>query len=279
VTRLPSDQPDVEEIELSLLLEAVQRRYGHELRHWDAARVRDRVTNLVAEGQFSSISALQAMVLREESWLERLMSGIWSQPGRGMFADPPFWRALRWKILPVLRTWPTIRAWVAGCATGGDAWSLGVLFEEEGLGRRAVVHATDLDDAMLRVARESAAGPENVASWEANYRLSGGLRSLGSYFDEEGGISTLRPEVRDRIAYSRHVPGIEPSFNEFQLILFRNPFVWADSGARQRVGALLRESQVTFGFLCLDEPETLQCLPRGVWSLVDRKLAIARRVA
>ncbi|MBA2319933.1 MAG: hypothetical protein H0V89_02150 [Deltaproteobacteria bacterium] len=207
------------------------------------------------------------------------MAGIWSQPGRGMFADAPFWRALRWKIIPVLRTWPTVRAWVCGCGTGADAWALSVLFEEEGLARRAVVHATDLDESMLRHAREGIATKEEVGAWEANYRLSGGLGTLASFFQEGDGGMSMVDKVRDRIAYSRHVPGIEPSFNEFQLILFRNPFVWADSGARDRVGALLRESQVTFGFLCLDEIETLQCLPRGVWSIFDRKLAIARRVA
>ena len=267
--------PDVDDIELSLLLEGVQRRYGHELRHWDPTLVRARVGHLIETGGFSSISALQERVLRDDQWFEKLIDGIWSQPGRGMFGDPAFWRTLRWKIIPMLRTWPTVRAWVAGCATGADAWSLAVLFEEEGLSRRGVIHATDLDESLLKTARAGQATGEQVASWETNHRMSGGLGSLGAFF--EGG--ELAARARDRIAYSRHVPGIEPSFNEFQLILFRNPFVWTDGAARQRVGALLRDSQVTFGFLCLDDAETLNRLPHGVWEIIDRKLAIARRVA
>jgi chemotaxis protein methyltransferase CheR len=278
--------PVVEEIELAVLLEAVNRRYGHELREWEAARVRNRVRQLVADGHFSSISAFQERILRDDTWLDKLMTGLWSRPNRGMFADPAFWRTVRWKIVPLLRTWPTVRAWVGGCATGEDAWSLSVLLEEEGLGPRATVHATDLDEATVVRAREHMATPAELTAWEANYRLAGGLGSLASFFArapaEAGAPPTgaaLRRPVCDRIAWSRHVPGIEPSFNEFHLILFRNPFVWTDRRARERVGTLLRDSQVMFGFLCLDDAETLRAMPRGTWDLLDRELAIARRIA
>jgi chemotaxis protein methyltransferase CheR len=268
----------LDEIELDLLLEAVNRRYGYRLRDWEPGRVASRVAELVEEGRFSSISAFQEQILRDEKWMHRLIHGLWSQPDRGMFADPAFWRTLRWKIIPMLRTWPTIRAWVAGCGTGGEAWSLAVLFEEEGLGKRAVTHATDLDEPALTAARAGTASPAQLEAWEANYRLAGGLGNLTAWFDVDGPTASLRAPVRERVAFSRHVPAIEPSFNEFHLILFRNPFVWTSPTAREQVGALLRESQVTFGFLCLDDADTLQCLPRGVWSVVDRKLAIARRV-
>jgi chemotaxis protein methyltransferase CheR len=272
-------EPDIEEIELALLLDGVERRYGHRLRDWDATAVRTRVEEMVAEGGFASISAFQEQLLREDAWLARMMSGLWSRPNRGMFADAAFWRAIRWKIVPVLRTWPSIRVWVAGCATGEDAWSLAVMLEEESLGNRTVIHATDLDEAVLDEAREGWTSTEALRAWETSYRMAGGPRGLAGAFEEDGERARLKAPYRERIAWSRHVPGIEPSFNEFHLILFRNPFVWADSRARERVGALLRESQVVFGFLCLDRPETLQCLPRETWSFVDRELAIARRVA
>ncbi len=273
-----SEEPAIEDIEVALLLEAVQRRYGHELRNWEAGRIRKRVQQVVSEGEFSSISALQEKILRDEVWLGRLMAGLWSQPNRGMFADPAFWRALRWKVIPFLRTWPTVRCWVAGCATGEDAWSLAVLLDEEGLGNRAVIHATDLDEAMMTGARAGTATPTQLSAWEANYRRSGGLGSLGQYFQEVEGVRTLRPPVSERIAYSRHVPAIEPSFNEFHLILFRNPFVWTERTAAQRVGTLLRDSQVRFGFLCVYDAATMRFLPRATWDLIDPDVAIARRI-
>jgi chemotaxis protein methyltransferase CheR len=269
----------IEDIELALLLEGVQRRYGLELREWEPTRVRNRVRQMVVEGEFSSISGFQEKLLRDDAWLDRLMTGLWSRPNRGMFADPAFWRTVRWKLIPLLRTWPTVRAWVAGCATGEEAWSLAVLFDEEGLGTRAVIHATDLNEATLDKARTTRATAAQIATWEGNYRLAGGLRSLAQCFDMADGAGTLKPALADRIAYSRHVPGIEPSFNEFHLILFRNPFVWTDRRARDRVGTLLRDSQVTFGFLCLDEADSMRCLPKGSFDLLDRDLAIARRVA
>jgi chemotaxis protein methyltransferase CheR len=269
----------VEDIELSLLLEGVQRRYGYELREWEPTRVAERVRQMTIEGGFTSISAFQETLLRDPVWLDRLMTGLWSRPNRGMFADPPFWRAVRWKLVPLLRTWPSVRVWVAGCATGEDAWSLAVLLDEEGLGTRAVIHATDINDLVLDVARTATASPAQLSAWEGNHRRAGGLQGLAECFERVDGKCTLKKRYRERIAWSRHVPGVEPSFNEFHLILFRNPFVWTERRARDRVGALLRDSQVTFGFLCLDSIESMRCLPKGSFDVLDRDLAIARRVA
>ena len=111
---------ELEAIELRLLLEGVFLRYGFDFRNYSLASLKRRVWNVIRAERLTTISALQERVLHDPGCMERLHLGL-SVNVSSMFRDPGFFHALRTKILPMLRTYPFIRVWNAGCSTGEEA--------------------------------------------------------------------------------------------------------------------------------------------------------------
>lgn len=204
------------------------------------------------------------------------VGGPKSRKRRGMFAEPLFWRTLRRQVLPALRSWPIVRVWVAGCASGEEVWSLAVMLDEEGLGGRARLLATDADEAVLEQARAGVVARADLAEWTRDHRLSGG-DGLERYFEVHEDRARLHPALLRHVGWGRHVPGVDAAFNEFSLIVFRHPWATSGEAARRKVVALLRESQARFGYLCVEDASTLRWL-HG-WEPVDRAFGIVRRVA
>ena len=142
-----------EDLELRLLLEAVFQYYGYDFREYARSSLKRRIWRRVTEEGLQTISGLQERVLHDPNCLDRLLLDL-SISVTSMFRDPTFYAALRTKIVPLLRTYPFIRVWNAGCATGEETYSLAILLNEEGLGDRTRIYATDINDVVLQSARE-----------------------------------------------------------------------------------------------------------------------------
>ena len=173
-----SAEPEsVEALELELLLEAIYRHYGYDFRGYARTSIRRRVAKLMRDEQLSTISGLQERVLHDASAWERFLQGI-SVSVSAMFRDPGFFLAFRRTAVPLLRTYPFIRIWQAGCSLGEEAYSLAILLEEEGLYDRSLIYATDINEATLRQAREAIFPADLLQKYTQNYLVSGGHRSF-----------------------------------------------------------------------------------------------------
>lgn len=174
-----------------------------------------------------------------------------------MFRDPPFFRAFRQRVVPLLRTYPYPRLWVAGCSTGQEAYSLAILLREEGLYDRCRIYATDINEVVLEQARSGVLPLTSLEEYERNYRAAGGIRQLSDYYSVGESCAVLDPAVLDRVAVFRHDLARDASFNEFHVIFCRNVLMYFDEGLRYRVHELFRESLVRFGYLGLGQSESL----------------------
>jgi len=260
----PEARPDsesVETLELDLLLEAVFRMYGFDFRDYARTSMRRRIWNIMRQEEVRTISALQEKVLHDRSCWERFLNGI-SVNVSAMFRDPGFFLAFRQHAVPVLRTYPFIRIWQAGCSLGEEAYSLAILLEEEGLYDRSLIYATDINEGTLRQARDGIYPAELMQKYTQNYLHAGGQRSFSEYYTARYDFAILRPALQRNIVFSQHNLVSDAPFNEFNVILCRNVMIYFNRGLQERTHRLLLQSLGMFGILGLGSRESLRFMPQ-----------------
>ncbi len=276
---LRTDGGSVDDVEIDLLLEGVYRLSGFDFRNYARGSIRRRVQRRVAAEGVSTVSGLQEKVLHDRGCLSRLLVEL-SVNVTSMFRDPSFFAALRSKVVPLLRTYPFIRAWVAGCSTGEEAYSLAILLSEHGLYERVRIYATDISEEVLDRARGGAFALEKMKEYTGNYLAAGGTRPFSEYYAVEGSCARFDPSLGRNMVFAQHNLVSDRSFNEFNLILCRNVMIYFDKGLQEQVHGLLHDSLATFGVLGLGQKESVRFSSReGRYEVLDPVEKLYRRVA
>jgi chemotaxis protein methyltransferase CheR len=252
-----SEAVDLEKIELGCLLEALYRRYGFDFREYAPASLRRRVNRRVKLEDLPSISALQEQLLRDPDVMQRLLLDL-SVNVTAMFRDPTFHLALREKVLPLLRTYPFTRIWVAGCSTGEEVYSLAILLEEESLYDRSRIYATDINEDVLGRARLGVFPLAKMQDYTRNYIASGGKRSFSDYYTSAYDGAAFDRSLMRNVVFAQHNLASDRSFNEFHVILCRNVMIYFERALQQRVFELFDESLARLGILALGHKESLR---------------------
>ncbi|MDP2794554.1 MAG: protein-glutamate O-methyltransferase CheR [Sulfurisoma sp.] len=252
--------PDLDDIEASLLVEAIYRRWGYDFRGYAPASMKRRIRRIVEAERLPSVSALQERVLRDADCMGRFIAqatiGVTS-----MFRDPGFYRAFRALAVPLLKPRRPLRIWHAGCASGEEVYSLAILLHEEGLFDRARIYATDLNPAALDVARAGIYPLEKMKEYTENYQAAGGTAAFSEYYRAGHGHVVMRADLSKGVTWARHNLVTDASFNEFDLILCRNVLIYFNKPLQDRVHRLLYDSLAPGGLLVLGQQETLQLTP------------------
>lgn len=245
-----------EDIEIRLLLEAIYRKYHYDFRGYSMASIKRRL--LLAKQHFGcqSFSMLQDRILHDEAVLPALLKFLTVQVSE-MFRDPTYFRALREHVVPHLRTYPSLKVWVAGCSMGEELYSLAILFREEGLESRTLFYATDINPEALRKAEEGVYDLERIPAFTENHRRSGGKSSLSDYYTAAYGRAVFDKSLRARTVFSDHSLVSDAVFAEVHLISCRNVLIYFDRELQDRAVGLFRDSLVRKGFLGLGAKESL----------------------
>lgn len=246
----------VEEIEIHLFIEAMRLRYGYDFSQYARASLKRRVLGLRGVFGHEHVSQLLPRLLHDDSLLPQVIAHL-SVPVTEMFRDPAVFRVVRGRVVPLLRSYPTINVWQAGCATGEEVYSLAILLQEEGLYERARIYATDINDIALAKAEEGVFAEADIRHYAANHRNAGGTGSLLDYFHIRYGFAKVDDPLRRNIVFAHHNLVSDGVFCDFNLILCRNVLIYFDRGLQGRVLQLFRDSLVRGGFLCLGTKESL----------------------
>jgi len=268
---------DLEDVEIELLLEGVYRRYGYDFRDYALSSLRRRIRERVREERLTTVSGLKERVLHDPEAMERLAHGL-SINVSTMFRDPDLYRVFRSKVVPILRTYPFIRIWHAGCSTGEEVYSMAILLHEEGLYERARLYATDINETVLHKAKSGIFPLKAMKQYTADYQQAGGKAAFSEYYTAEYESAIFRPSLRDNIVFAQHNLATDGAFNEFHAILCRNVMIYFNKPLQARVHTLFLNSLVQFGFLCLGAKETLTYTPaEAAYDEVDGAQKIYRR--
>jgi chemotaxis protein methyltransferase CheR len=247
---------ELERIEILLLLEGVYLRYGYDFRNYSYYSLQRRIWHRVKAEKLTSISALQEKVLHDRRCMERLLSDL-SINVTEMFRDPNFFLTLRKKVVPLLRTYPVIRIWHAGCSTGEEVYSMAILLKEEGLLAKSRIYATDINKDVLQTARSRKFPLEKMRTYTTNYQKAGGKRDFSEYYSIEEDTAVFNSELTKNIVFAQHNLVTDASFNEFNVILCRNVLIYFNKSLQEQVHQLFFESLSTFGILGLGDRESI----------------------
>jgi chemotaxis protein methyltransferase CheR len=252
-----TDVRDLEEIEIALLLEAIFRRYGFDFREYAPASLRRRLWRRANAEGLPTLSALQDRVLHDPSCMERLLLDL-SINVTAMFRDPAFFVALREKVVPVLRTYPFTRIWVAGCSTGEEVYSLAIVLDEESLLERTRIYATDINEEVVQRARQGVISLDKMQEYTQNYLQGGGTRAFSEYYLASYDGAQIDRRLLENVVFAQHNLVSDRSFNEFHLIVCRNVMIYFDRALQDRVLRLFDDSLAKLGVLGLGHKETIR---------------------
>ena len=245
------------DLEIRLLLEALYQRYQYDFRDYATTSLRRRMAQALQHFGCTRIADLQHRLLREPGLFAQALQFLTIQVSE-MFRDPAYFAALREQVLPVLRTYPSIKLWVAGCSHGEEVWSLAILLHEEGLLDRALIYATDINPEALRAAELGVYPQDRIAAFSANYLAAGGRQSLSDYFASAYDGAVFDRRLRRAMVFSDHSLATDSVFSEVHLVSCRNVLIYFNRALQDRAVGLFHDSLVHRGFLGLGQRESLQ---------------------
>ena len=270
---------DLESIEIRMLLEAIYQHYGYDFRKYARGSLRRRLWRRVDAEGCKTISGLQERVLHNPVAMDSLLMDL-SVNVTAMFRDPTFYLALRQKVIPLLRTYPFIRIWNAGCSTGEEVYSIAIMLREEGLLDRSRIYATDINERVLERAHEGVLPLRRMQTFTQNYLRAGGTRAFSEYYKAEGDSARVDPTLLDNVVFAHHNLVSDGSFNEFHLIVCRNVMIYFDKELQDEVHELLHESLVNLGVLALGNKESIRFTTiESRYEELDAEEKIYRRVS
>jgi chemotaxis protein methyltransferase CheR len=260
------------------LLEAVYCRYGFDFRDYAYPSIRRRIDNVVRAERLASISELEQKLMDERACMERFLLAI-TVNVTSMFRDPDFYRSLRSRVAPLVKSLPFVRVWHAGCSTGEEVYSMAILLREEGLYDRCRIYATDMNEAVVAKARSGIYPLAYLRTYTGNYLAAGGRNAFSEYYTAMYGNVIFDERLKRNIVFAQHNLVTDASFNEFHLIVCRNVLIYFNERLSRRVHDLIYGSLAPMGFLALGSRETIQFTPRGdCYETIDASERIYRRV-
>jgi chemotaxis protein methyltransferase CheR len=245
------------DIEMGLLVDAIYLKYHFDFRGYAGASMRRRLKAAMARFSCDTVSQLQDRVLHDASFFPALLDYLTVQVSE-MFRDPSYFLALRKEVVPLLRTYPSLKIWVAGCSTGEEVYSLAILLREEGLLKRSLIYATDINPQALRRAEAGIYDLDRIASFTLNHQRAGGRSSLSDYYTAAYDRAVFDKSLREQVVFSDHSLATDSVFAEMQLVSCRNVLIYFDRKLQDRALGLFRDALCRKGFLGLGSKESLR---------------------
>ena len=251
-----TNPPDAFDIELKMLVEAVYLKYNYDFRDYTGASQKRRILVAMREMECDTVSSLQAKVMHEPDGFAQLLQYL-TIPVTEMFRDPEYWLAIREQVVPFLKTYPSLKIWVAGCSTGEEVYSLAILLQEEGLLERAIIYATDINPESLEAARRGVFNLERMRLYTENYQKAGGKRAFSDYYTAAYAGALFDRSLIENVTFADHSLATDSVFSETHVVSCRNVLIYFNRQLQDRVLGLFHESLCYRGFLGLGSKESI----------------------
>jgi chemotaxis protein methyltransferase CheR len=245
------------EIEISLLLEAIYQKYGHDFRQYSRAHITRRIANRMNMSGLKNVTEMQAKALHDQVFASQLLQDL-SITVTEMFRDPDFYKSLREKVIPLLKTYSFIRLWHAGCSSGEEVYSTAIILKEEGIYDRTTIYATDFNQQALDRAKEGIFSNAMIKEYTLNYQKSGGKESFSNYYTSHYDMVIMDKSLKKNIVWANHNLVTDSVFAEAHMVLCRNVLIYFDKDLQNKVQKLFFDSLANGGILCLGSKESLR---------------------
>ena len=239
------------------LLKTIHKKYGYDFSQYAEAHVIRRISNRLVLSSLENVDELKQKVLHDDTFASLLLQDL-SINVTEMFRDPDFYKAMRKKVIPILKTYPFIKIWHAGCSTGEEAYSMAIVLKEEGLYDRTTIYATDFNQNALDLAKEGIYSAKTIKDYTCNYQKAGGLDSFANYYSSKYDMVIMDKALKKNIVWANHNLVTDYVFSEVHLILCRNVLIYFKTELQNKVHRLFFDSLINGGMLCLGNKESLR---------------------
>jgi len=236
----PGHESNTEEVEIDILLQGIRGRYGYDFTHYSRASLKRRLERALAQTKLTNFIELLDRLFHDQNSFDEFLK-LMSITVTTMFRDPVFYQAVRKEVVPVLKTYPFVKIWHAGCATGEEAYSMALLLHEEGFLDRARIYATDFNKHSLDTASNGVYSARCIAAFSANYREAGGRGDFSDYYSHRYELAKLNDFLKERITFSYHNLVTDGVFGEMNIICCRNVLIYFDKKLQDQVLSKFRE--------------------------------------
>lgn len=258
-----------QDLEVELLIEALFQRFKYDFRNYARSSVARRLQHAMTRFHCPTISHIQARLLHEPAFLSELID-VLTVPTTEMFRDPSYFLALRKNVIPFLKTFPSLKVWIAGTSTGEEVVSMAILFKEEGLLEKTTIYATDINQRSLDHAARGIFDTETIQKGTHNYREAGGTASMTDYVSVAYGSAKVDPSLLKNVVFSDHSLATDSVFTEAHLVSCRNVLIYFDRDLQNRATTLFKDSLIRGGFMGLGSRESLRFLdPASLFKVFD----------
>ncbi|PKP34251.1 MAG: chemotaxis protein CheR [Bacteroidetes bacterium HGW-Bacteroidetes-17] len=266
-------------IEIDLFLEAIFQKYGYDFRNYGKAHIKRRLLHRMQLSKAQSISEMQYKVLYEEAFFNLILKDF-SINVTEMFRDPSFYKNVREEIIPILKTYPFIKIWHAGCSSGEEVYSMAILLMEEGLYDRTQIYATDFNHQILRKAKEGIYPISKIKEFTANYQKSGGTKSFSDYYMAKYESVIFNNELKKNIIFADHNLVTDKAFAEVHMIVCRNVLIYFNKDLQNQVLKLFTASLLPGGYLCLGTKETIRFSEANIYyhTIIDNEKIFKKKL-
>lgn len=253
---LAENEHQSKKIEIQFLLEAIYLKYGYDFRNYSGNHVERRLMNRLFQSNLSSLADMKDKLLNDTDFFHRLLMDL-SVNVTEMFRDPQFFVLMREKIIPLLRTYPYIKIWHAGCSTGEEVYSMAMILKEENLLERSTLYATDFNQIALNTASKAIYPLDKIQQYNLNYHKAKGKASFSDYFNVSYNAAKIKSQLKKNIVFSDHNLVTDGVFGEMNIIFCRNVLIYFDRILQDHVYKLFIDSLINGGILCLGTKETM----------------------
>jgi chemotaxis protein methyltransferase CheR len=251
------DEFENQNIEIQLLLQAIYLKYGYDFRNYAKASIKRRIQHRLTKSGMANVSAMQHKLLYDVAFFNTLLLDL-SINVTEMFRDPNFYLALRKSVFPILKQFPYLKIWHAGCSTGEEVYSMAILLKEEGLYERTQIYATDMNEVVLKKAKEGIFAIDQLKHYTENYQKAGGKESFSDYYVAHYDHVVMDKSLKEHVLFSDHNLATDGVFGEMNLVVCRNVLIYFNRELQNRVLGLFLESLADRGFLCLGSKESIR---------------------
>lgn len=251
------DAVQIENIEIDLLAEALYRRYGFDFRNYARASMARRVRKFCDKNGHGTPSQLIPVLIHDRAQFSDFLLEV-SVTVTELFRDPPVYRAIRQHVLPFLGTFPHIRIWHAGCATGEEVYTMAILLQEAGLYDKTIIYATDINTRSMETAKNGIYPADRIKQYTANYQQAGGSGSFSDYYHAKYGSAVMDGALKRNIVFAGHNLASDAVFAQMHFIMCRNVLIYFNQTLQDRALELFHDSLVLNGMLCLGTKENIR---------------------
>lgn len=265
-----------EDIEIQLILDAMALKYGYDFREYSRAHMKRRIKNRQIMGGFESISAMQHEILTNKTFFDKILPDF-SINVTEMFRDPEVFAFIRKEVVPLLKTYPQLKIWHAGCSSGQEVYSLAILLKEEGLYDRCQIYATDFNDKILQKAKDGIYPIDVVKQYTKNYIAADGKESFSDYYIAKYESIIMDQSLKKNIIFAQHNLVTDQVFGQMHFIICRNVLIYFNNVLQSRVLDLFRASLRSGGMLCLGTKETLKEESVNAFDVYNKEFRLYRK--